>query len=71
MKLSSLELSNFRCLERLQMAFLPDVTVLVGNNGAGKTAILDATAYAMSRFLTRMPGIEGRNLRPEDIRLPQ
>jgi predicted ATP-binding protein involved in virulence len=69
MKISRLELNNFRCFERLSVAFARDLTVLVGNNGAGKTAVLDAAAYALSRVLSRLPGIEGKNLRPEDIRV--
>lgn len=69
MKLSWLELRNFRCFGELRVDFARDLTVLVGNNGAGKTAILDAAAYALSRVLTRMPQIAGKNLRPEDIRV--
>jgi predicted ATP-binding protein involved in virulence len=51
------------------MEFASDLTVLVGNNGAGKTAILDGIGYALSRILTRLPGIEGKSLRREDIRI--
>ena len=51
------------------MELPPDLTVLVGNNGAGKTAILEGIAYALSRILSRMPQIAGKNLRPEDIRI--
>jgi predicted ATP-binding protein involved in virulence len=69
MKLKRLELYNFRCFEQLHVTFSPDLMVFVGNNGAGKTAILDAIAYSLSRVLTRLPRIEGKNLRPEDIRV--
>lgn len=69
MKLKELSLTNFRCFERIQVEFAADVTVLVGNNGAGKTAILEGIAYALSRVLTRLPQIDGKNLKPSDIRL--
>ena len=69
MKLRRLELRNFRCFDQLTVALQPNLTVLVGNNGAGKTALLDGIAYALSRVLTRLPGIDGKNLRYEDIRI--
>jgi predicted ATP-binding protein involved in virulence len=71
MKLRRLELRNFRCFEHLTVTFPPDLTVLVGNNGAGKSALLDGIAYALSRVLTRLPEVDGKNLRYEDIRLVQ
>ncbi len=69
MKLSKIEITNFRCFEKLRIEFPQDLAVLVGNNGAGKTAILEGIAYALSRILTRLPQIEGKQLRPEDIRI--
>lgn len=44
MRFTSLYLSNFRGTRELEIAFEPDVTVIVGRNGAGKTSILDALA---------------------------
>jgi predicted ATP-binding protein involved in virulence len=42
MKLDSLMLENFRCFERLELLLHPKVTVLVAENGQGKSALLDA-----------------------------
>jgi adenine-specific DNA methylase len=69
MKLSKIEIANFRCFEKLPIDLPADLAVLVGNNGAGKSAILEGMAYALSRVLTRLPQIEGKQLRPEDIRI--
>jgi predicted ATP-binding protein involved in virulence len=69
MRLREVSLTNFRCFDQLRIEFPPDLTVLVGNNGSGKTAILDAIGYALSRILARLPDIEGKNLRREDIRI--
>ncbi|HET6385825.1 MAG TPA: AAA family ATPase, partial [Armatimonadota bacterium] len=38
MQLSSVTLSNFRCFERLEVPLHPRLTVLVAENGGGKTA---------------------------------
>ena len=42
MKLRELQLKNFRCFENLTVNFTTDYTVLIGINGSGKSAILDA-----------------------------
>jgi predicted ATP-binding protein involved in virulence len=44
MKIKSLELSSFRCFNKLCIDFDERLTILVGINGSGKTAILDALA---------------------------
>lgn len=42
MIIRSLELSNFRNYEKLNISFSPDVTILYGDNAQGKTNILEA-----------------------------
>lgn len=49
MRLTSLSLTDFRGFASLDLTFEPDVTVLVGVNGAGKTSILDAIAMMLSQ----------------------
>ncbi len=45
MELDWLELSGYRCYANLRFEPAPGVNVLVGNNGAGKTSVLEAIAY--------------------------
>ncbi|MCU0348772.1 MAG: ATP-binding protein, partial [Saprospiraceae bacterium] len=37
-------MENFRLFEKLEMDFHPQVTVLIGENGAGKTALVEGIA---------------------------
>ncbi|MDR1187382.1 MAG: AAA family ATPase [Bifidobacteriaceae bacterium] len=46
MELSSLHLKNFRACQDTTVEFAPDLTVLVGENAAGKSAIIDALSLA-------------------------
>jgi predicted ATP-binding protein involved in virulence len=71
MKLQSLTVQDFRGFERAEVPFEPDVTVLVGVNGAGKTALLDATALLLSYLVAgiRTGRAAGKRLSMEDIRV--
>jgi len=53
--LHKLQLENYRCFERLELAFENDVTVLFSENGGGKTAILSALAMGIAVFQPRTP----------------
>lgn len=58
MKLEYLKLTNFRGFRELEITFDPSFTVLLGPNMAGKTALLDGAALALSLVLTGPPPIE-------------
>ena len=47
MRFTSLRMKDFRATRDLEIGFEPDVTVIVGRNGAGKTSILDALCIMM------------------------
>lgn len=69
MRLSDIRLKNFRCFENLQIRFANNITVLVANNGNGKTSILDAIAIAFGPFLTRLPKVKGKDFGGNDLRI--
>lgn len=48
MKIKSLALENYRGIDSLHIEFNPDITIIIGRNGAGKSSILDATAALLT-----------------------
>lgn len=68
MKLNKIFIKNFRCFEEATVSLDQHMTLLVGKNGAGKTAVLDAAAVAVSTFLSGMDGGISRNIQTEDAR---
>ena len=62
-------MKNFRCYTDFTMHFNPGVTVIVAENGKGKTAILDGLAITMAPYLAAFPGIKTRNFQPNDVRM--
>lgn len=51
MRLHHLVLDDWRGFTHLDLPFEPDLTLLVGDNGSGKSAVLDAVARALARGL--------------------
>ena len=51
MRLKKITLENFRCFEKLELELHPQMTVLVAENGQGKSTILDAIRIALWPFV--------------------
>ena len=66
MYLQSIQLHNFKCFSSFKIDFSEDLTVIVGNNGSGKTSILDGIAVAMGTIFTAMDGLSGRKIAASD-----
>jgi len=73
MRLKSVTLNNFRCFESLTLDLDPRLTVIVGENGAGKTAVLDGIASGLTPVLTQLSSADqrlaGRGIKDSDFRL--
>ena len=67
MKLKSLGISGFRGIRTLELEFPEQINVLVGVNGAGKTAILDCTAIMLSRLIGRIRSSSGKGRSFSDL----
>ncbi|WP_434686125.1 AAA family ATPase [Pseudanabaena minima] len=51
MHIQQVQIKNFRCFENLTVNLNPDINIFVGNNGSGKSAVLDAISAAISPYL--------------------
>lgn len=69
MKLERMHLFNFRCFDDLTIEFHEKLTVIVAENGVGKTAVLDAVALGFGRFLSKLPGVKGQGTKDSDLRV--
>jgi predicted ATP-binding protein involved in virulence len=69
MKVSKLQLVNFRGARNLTLEFSSQLTLLVGVNGAGKSTILDSLAIMLSWAAARLrsPNSNGRRIIETDI----
>ena len=62
-RLSRIIVTNIRSHESFDMEFSPNVTVITGSNGSGKTSLLEA--IYMSLQGTSFKGVDGDVLRHE------
>ena len=73
MRIDRLRIQNFKRFADHALELHPRFTLLVGDNGAGKTTILDALAVAAGVWLVKPPdsmlASSGRNILPKEIRL--
>lgn len=68
MKLNGIKIENYRCFKEAEINFDKHVTLIVGKNGTGKTAILDAVAVSISTFLLGVDGGISRSILKDDAR---
>ena len=52
MILKKIKIHNFRCFKNYEADLNAAMTVLIGNNGAGKTSLLNAIRYSLSVFFS-------------------
>ena len=57
MKLASVEIENFRAIEKLTLALDPRLTVLHGANAHGKTSVLGAIAAGLGAIPDLLSGV--------------
>lgn len=69
MYLKNIRLENYRCFEDLSIDLDSKCTIIIGNNSAGKSTILDAVAVSLSAFTSAFDGIYGVNIFKSDARL--
>lgn len=68
MRLKNIKITNYRCFKEADIDFDEHITLIVGKNGAGKTAILDAVAVSVSTFLLGIDGGVSRSITEDDAR---
>jgi len=68
-KIQKIKITNFRLIEKLEIDFNEDINVIIGDNGSGKTTILDAIALGFGTMLTHFPSVKGIGFSEKDLRI--
>ena len=68
MKLEGVTIENYRAIKKLDLPLDPDLTVLHGPNGHGKTSVLSAIATGLGSIPRLLPEVSGIDFRKADPR---
>lgn len=73
MRIKEFDLKNFRCFEQINVELHPKMNVIVGINGTGKTALLEAIRILIGAIFCEIDKIENKisspNIVDDDVRL--
>lgn len=67
LKISSLEVQNYRCLKDISIVFNDPVTVLIGRNAVGKSTIIDVFEFVLDAIVDVKAAINKRGASIKDI----
>ena len=62
MKINRVKLFNYRCFKELELELNDSFTILVGNNGSGKSTILDGISLGLASYFVGMKGDSPRGI---------
>lgn len=69
MNIENISLHNFRGYKELKLDFDPKFNLIIGDNGSGKTAILEALTVAIGSFFLGIRNINSRSILNKDIHI--
>lgn len=69
MEVKKLELKNFRGFGHFEISFQSGMNLLIGVNGSGKTALLEALSIGLSAFFLGIRSQKTRSIAKNDIRV--
>lgn len=69
MYLEKVHLKNYKAIEKLEMDLKPGINLLIGDNGVGKTTVLEGIAVALGGLFVNVTGVSTKNIVKEDVRM--
>lgn len=68
MYLTDVEIKNFKGIENMRLELQPGFNLIKGENGKGKTSILEALAVGLGGFIAGIDGVSTRHFTKDEIR---
>ena len=69
MKIKKLYLENFKMFKEKGIEFEGNFSLIIGDNGTGKTSILEGLSIALGGFLAGIDGVKTRNINMDEVSL--
>lgn len=62
-------MENYKAIEKLDIDLKSGVNLLIGDNGAGKTSVLEGIAVALGGLFVNVAGVSTKNIVKDDVRM--
>lgn len=69
MHLERVILRNYKAIEKIELELKPGINLLIGDNGSGKTSVLEGIAIALSGLFVNVTGVRTKNITKDDVRM--
>ncbi len=69
MWIKKITISNYKAIHEMNIEFQPGMNLLIGDNGVGKTSILEAITIAFGDFINGMSGVAKKSISSSDVRI--
>lgn len=69
MYLEKIHIENYKAIGKLDIDLKPGMNLLIGDNGAGKTSVLDGIAVALGGLFVNVAGVSTKNIVKDDVRM--
>lgn len=69
MYLEKVNIKNYKAIEEIELKLKPGVNLLIGDNGAGKTSVLEGIAVALGGLFVNVTGVKTKNIVKDDVRM--
>lgn len=69
MYLKKIHIKNYKAIEDINIELQPGVNLLIGDNGAGKTSVLEGIAVALGGIFVNVVGVTAKNIVKDDVRM--
>lgn len=69
MYLEKIDIKNYKAIKDISINLKPGVNLLIGDNGVGKTSVLEGIAVALGGLFVNVTGVSTKNIVKDDVRM--
>ena len=69
MYLEKVNIKNYKAIEEIELDLKHGINLLIGDNGTGKTSVLEGIAVALGGLFVNVAGVSTKNIVKEDVRM--
>lgn len=69
MYFQNVRIQNYKAIRDMQIDLSPGINLLIGDNGVGKTSVLEALTVSLGGFLSGVASVSSKGILQSDVRM--